>query len=740
MANVWMRAGHDKSLKKRIAGLLCTSGGLSLLLVVLLVSPSLVCAQTAPVQIYFENFENRPNPTTTPQAITAYTGAAAALNETYNATASSYWNNGSFCNGEVVSNASASNFAGCSATGAVGGLAYFMGIYHGLSSAAANNESVLAAYTAVTNNASGSNVEFITNNLITIPGIGQHFITFGVDTIQTSCPGDPNGAGGTYSGTSPAQYNFFLVNAGGATTQLNGGGAVNACNGGTIFQPGGPGGGIWRAKSIVANTPIAVTAGSSYRLRMDNTTTSATGNDGAVDNFVLLDVTPSVSKSFSPTTVAAGGTVTLTFTVTNTTDLLAKPGWSFTDNLPAGMTLASTAVGGTCRNSAGTAGTTATLTGAVGATSIGIAGNLPAVVSCTVMVSVQVGSTVTSPTLQNCGSNFASSILVIPPASGTCAVLNVTRPVNLTKVWKNAVTGDTVSLTITGANVSSNVSGTSTAPSTTTPDVEQALLGSSVTVAEAFTSGSAGGYVTTLDCQKVSNGATVTVSQSGLSGAFTMPVDSGVNCIFTNQKVATLTLRKQWSGAVVGDDATVTVSRGATVLDTLVSDAGSANELDTDLTPVTVNAGDVLTLAEVLAVANTGLYNSAIACIGTSGLSGATLTVGNTDSAIVCTYTNARQQADLSITKSNGGTQVVSGTTTTYTIVARNGGPNAANNAVVKDVPGAGLSGCVATCTSTAGGAVCPATPADVFAAGGTAIPVFPANSSVTFTVACAVL
>ncbi len=208
----------------------------------------------------------------------------------------------------------------------------------------------------------------------------------------------------------------------------------------------------------------------------------------------------------------------------------------------------------------------------------------------------------------------------------------------------------------------------------------------------------------------------------------------------TDQKATTLTLRKQWSGAVVGDSTTVTISRGATVLDTLVSTAGSANELDTDSTPVTVNTGDVLTLVEVLVVANAGLYNGSVACTGTSGLSGTTLTVGNTDSTIVCTYTNIHQQADLSITKSDGGTQVVSGTTTTYTIVASNGGPSAANNAVVKDVPGAGLSGCVATCASTTGGAMCPATPANMFTVGGETIPVFPANSSVTFTVACSVL
>src|SRR5690606_19237978 len=124
--------------------------------------------------------------------------------------------------------------------------------------------------------------------------------------------------------------------------------------------------------------------------------------------------------------------------------------------------------------------------------------------------------------------------------------------------------------------------------------------------------------------------------------------------------------------AAIGDIATMTVSRGGVQLRSFVSDAGSANELDTDATLVDVSAGDVLTLTETLAAGNAGTYDGALACTGTSGLSGTTLTVAAADTAIVCTWTNARRQADLSITKTNNATAVTSGSETTYVITVTN--------------------------------------------------------------------
>lgn len=95
-------------------------------------------------------------------------------------------------------------------------------------------------------------------------------------------------------------------------------------------------------------------------------------------------------------------------------------------------------------------------------------------------------------------------------------------------------------------------------------------------------------------------------------------------------------------------------------------------------------------------------------------------------------------QADLSITKTNDATSLVSGTTTTYVVTAANAtGPAPANGTVVRDEPGTGLSGCTVLSCTPSGGASCPATPANLLAAGGATIPLLPVGGQVQFQVQC---
>ena len=112
--------------------------------------------------------------------------------------------------------------------------------------------------------------------------------------------------------------------------------------------------------------------------------------------------------------------------------------------------------------------------------------------------------------------------------------------------------------------------------------------------------------------------------------------------------------------------------------------------------------------------------------------------VGRTDASNVAPVTVANA-ANLSITKTNGTTTLVAGSTTTYTITATNGGPSAANGTTVRDPAVAGLNCTTLTC-STTGGATCPA-PLDIatWQGSGLAIPVFPANSTATFLLTCGV-
>ena len=102
--------------------------------------------------------------------------------------------------------------------------------------------------------------------------------------------------------------------------------------------------------------------------------------------------------------------------------------------------------------------------------------------------------------------------------------------------------------------------------------------------------------------------------------------------------------------------------------------------------------------------------------------------------------------ANLGTTKTNGTSTLVAGSTTAYTVTFSNGGPSAANGALVKDVASAGLQCVSVSCTATTGGASCPSNlpsgtlvlaGATSFFGTGETIGTFPANSTVTLLVNC---
>jgi uncharacterized repeat protein (TIGR01451 family) len=164
--------------------------------------------------------------------------------------------------------------------------------------------------------------------------------------------------------------------------------------------------------------------------------------------------------------------------------------------------------------------------------------------------------------------------------------------------------------------------------------------------------------VTILDDSTLESNETINFSFSAGTG---YTVGHTTSCGTTPQTTSTytitdndgrVTLRKQWANAAIGDQATVTLSRGAAVADTLLSGAGAANELDTDPTPTPVSFGETVTLSESLGTGNIGSYNGAVACTGAADTNLANgLTIGNGETAIVCTYTNTRRTATLTLRK-----------------------------------------------------------------------------------------
>lgn len=217
---------------------------------------------------------------------------------------------------------------------------------------------------------------------------------------------------------------------------------------------------------------------------------------------------------------------------------------------------------------------------------------------------------------------------------------------------------------------------------------------------------------------------------------------AAISCTVTNtRQFADITLGKTWVDAVPSHAVTVS----ATGLTNLLSVANAANETDTGAVQ-SVALGSVLTLSELFTTGVASNYASSVACTGTSGLVGNTLTVGAADTAIVCTYTNKSIAVALTISKTDSKTVAISGGTNNYVISLSNGGPGAADGVVLTDVVGSGLN-CPAAnavvCSVTSGAALCPVgalTFANLIPPSGITITTFPPNSGLQFAYTCNVL
>ena len=117
-----------------------------------------------------------------------------------------------------------------------------------------------------------------------------------------------------------------------------------------------------------------------------NTTGNVTSTNGGTGNTASANLTvatpPSITKVFGAASIPLNGTTSLTFTIQNPNTNLALTGIAFTDNLPAGLVVATpNALNNTC-------GGTATAVAGSGSISLS-AGTLAASASCTVSVNVQ---------------------------------------------------------------------------------------------------------------------------------------------------------------------------------------------------------------------------------------------------------------------------------------------------------------------------------------------------------------
>ncbi|HZE39706.1 MAG TPA: hypothetical protein VE172_12935 [Stackebrandtia sp.] len=246
----------------------------------------------------------------------------------------------------------------------------------------------------------------------------------------------------------------------------------------------------------------------------------------------------------------------------------------------------------------------------------------------------------------------------------TCAFTNTAKPTTLTlqKKWVDGAKGDAAHLSINGAKGGAGVA-TSTASGVSgshTDTQHQATAtvypGDKVRLAETFGT-KTGGYTAQLAC----GGKTI---GSGPSGVFEVPADpKDMTCEFTNTRAsAKITVVKEWNRAAAGDTAKLEIEGPAA--DSQASAIATAPQGGTgksdDTATATIFAGDTVTLAEALpgaGPANTGSYASTLSCdqagldVG-DGEQGGTFTVPNKPVDVVCTFTNTRTSAMLTVRKS----------------------------------------------------------------------------------------
>src|SRR5690606_21167894 len=121
-------------------------------------------------------------------------------------------------------------------------------------------------------------------------------------------------------------------------------------------------------------------------------------------------------------------------------------------------------------------------------------------------------------------------------------LVNVEGVVTLGKTWSGATTGDAVALAITGGT--SATAGSSVAPSTTTPASATSAAGTTLTLAETFTSGIAGTYTPALTCTRAKDSVALPVTGTGLGRTITMPNDSADACVWSKTWTVPLTVAK----------------------------------------------------------------------------------------------------------------------------------------------------------------------------------------------------
>ncbi len=395
--------------------------------------------------IYSEDFSNA-SAATAAIPLGSYTGGTAADDDQY--TADLTWLPGAqACNGWILregtplpSNGGPLNILTNDQCGRnfafteLGKMAHAMGLYQGMTDAQAAQNQILSEYTNSFTGLQFAGVQLQTTKN-TIPAIAGHYYTMSGVFGATSC----------FSNHASQEF-AILIN--GAATVV--GSNLDPCADAStqIINYAGSSFSVAKLQSGAIQLPVSGAA-PTLGVRVRNLTASGNGNDVGFDLPQLVDVTPQLDKAFAPSSITQGQNTTLTYTVTNTSDLMAKNGWHFVDTLPTGLT-AVAPLGGTCARTAGTvSGRTVDVTGSLAQ---GIA-------SCTITVTVTSNNpgvynnsgclANNGTTIPNCANNFPTITGLYAPGTAPLTVrplvdLSITKDANLA----NYIPGQPITYTV----------------------------------------------------------------------------------------------------------------------------------------------------------------------------------------------------------------------------------------------------------------------------------------------------
>ena len=283
-------------------------------------------------------------------------------------------------------------------------------------------------------------------------------------------------------------------------------GLSGTCDGGVITAVAGS------SSVSLSGATLAAGAGCSFSVNVTGTTAGVKNNsvrvtsiEGGVGNTSDASITvvlpPTMTKAFGAASIPLNGVTTVSFTISNPNGSLMLTGVGFTDNLPAGLVLASpSGISGSCDG---------VVTATAGSPDITLSGaTLPAGGSCMLQVDVTGTSAgvklnttgnVTSTEGGNGGAATASIVVVAPPS--------ISKSFNPASIALNATTA--LSFTISNPNATVALTGVGVIDT----------LPSGPTVANSSSTVCTGGILTTT--------APTSISLSGLS------IAAGGSCTFT---------------------------------------------------------------------------------------------------------------------------------------------------------------------------------------------------------------